>query len=334
MAVLKTENLKAYYELDNFGTKQVVKAVDDVSIELVENEIYGIAGESGCGKTTIIKTIFGMIEPPLSVVGGKVLYKFNGKLTDIFSLNEEERRRLKWEFVSYIPQGSMSVLNPVAKIIDSFWDFIKAHKMNINKKEIEASIAEYLEALGLPSKILIAYPHQLSGGMRQRVTIALATILKPRVIIADEPTTALDVIAQRSVIQLLKEIQTSQKNTIVLVTHDMAVHANIASRIAIMYAGKIVEEGRVEDIFENALHPYSTYMIRSLPKVGDKSYKVSAPGLPPSLINPPKGCRFHPRCERVMERCRVHIPKLVSKNNEHRVACFLYSEEAEHDEIK
>jgi len=334
MSVLKTEKLKSYYELDNFGTKQVVRAVDDVSIELAENEIYGIAGESGCGKTTIIKTMFGMIEPPLRVVGGKVLYKFNGKLIDIFSLNEEERRKLKWEFVSYIPQGSMSVLNPVAKIIDSFWDFIRAHKTNINKKEIEASIAEYLDALGLPSKILIAYPHQLSGGMRQRVTIALATILKPRVIIADEPTTALDVIAQRSVIQLLKEIQTSQKNTIVMVTHDMAVHANIASRIAIMYAGKIVEEGRVEDIFENALHPYSTYMIRSLPKVGDKSYKVSAPGLPPSLVNPPKGCRFHPRCERVMERCKIHIPNLVNINNEHRVACFLYSEEAEHDEIK
>jgi peptide/nickel transport system ATP-binding protein len=301
---------------------------------LAENEIYGIAGESGCGKTTIIKTIFGMIEPPLRVVDGKVQYKFNGKLIDIFSLSEEDRRKLKWEFVSYIPQGSMSVLNPVVKIIDSFWDFIKAHKTGINKKEIEDSIGEYLNAVGLPSKILIAYPHQLSGGMRQRVTIALATILKPRVIIADEPSTALDVIAQRSVIQLLKDIQTSQKNTIVMVTHDMAVHANIAKRIAIMYAGKIVEEGKVEDIFEDTRHPYSVYMIKSLPKVGDKSYRVSAPGLPPSLVNPPKGCRFHPRCERAMERCRVHTPKLMNIKNEHRVACFLYSEEAEHDAIK
>jgi peptide/nickel transport system ATP-binding protein len=326
--------LKSYYELDNFGIKQVVKAVDDVSIELHENEIYGIAGESGCGKTTIIKTIFGMIEPPLRVIEGKVLYKFNGKLIDIFCLSEEDRRKLKWEYVSYIPQGSMNVLNPVAKIIDSFWDFIKAHKTNINRKEIEASIAEYLDALGLPSKILIAYPHQLSGGMRQRVTIALATILKPRVIIADEPSTALDVIAQRSVIQLLKDIQTSQKNTIIMVTHDMAVHANIAKRMAIMYAGKIVEEGKVEDIFNDAKHPYSAYMIKSLPKVGDKSYKLSAPGLPPSLVNPPKGCRFHPRCELVMERCKVDVPKLVNVKNGHRVACFSYSEEAEHDENK
>jgi peptide/nickel transport system ATP-binding protein len=329
MSILKAENLKSFYILDILGTKQSVMAVNGVNLEIKENEIYGIAGESGCGKTTLIKTLYGMIEPPLNVIDGGVFYNIDGKFINIFSLSEEELRNIRWEYVSYIPQGSMSVLNPVSKISDSFWDFIKAHSNYKDRVEIEDSIKEHLNAVGLPLEILNAYPHQLSGGMRQRVTIALATILKPKIIIADEPSTALDVVAQRGVIQLLKNIQQSQKNTIILVTHDMGVHANISDRIAMMYAGKIIEEAKTEEIFENPLHPYTKYLISSLPKIGDKSYKVSAPGSPPSLINPPTGCKFHPRCDNFKPECKLKEPKLIEVSKGHKVACLLYSKEME-----
>jgi peptide/nickel transport system ATP-binding protein len=183
--------------------------------------------------------------------------------------------------------------------------------------------------LGLPSKILNAYPHQLSGGMRQRVIVALATFLNPKILIADEPTTALDVVAQRSVLQLLKSIQSLLNNTIILVTHDMGVHATISDRIGIMYAGNIIEEAETEELYENPLHPYTQYLIKSLPKIGDKSYKVSAPGTPPSLANPPSGCKFHPRCNYSMKECTENVPKFVEVKQNHKVACFLYSKEVD-----
>jgi len=329
LTTLKTEKLKSYYILEVLGKKQYVKAVDGVEMEIKEDEIYGIAGESGCGKTTLLKTLFGMVEPPLNVMEGKVYYKINEKFVDVFSLEKEEMRKICWEYISYIPQGSMSVLNPVAKIIKSFEDFIKAHKKVKSKEEIRKPVEEHLTALGLPTKVLDSYPHQLSGGMRQRVTIALATVMQPKIIIADEPTTALDVVVQRGVIQLLKDIQSKQKNTIILVTHDMGVHANIADRIGIMYAGKIIEEASTREIFENSKHPYTKYLIGSLPKMGDKSYKVSAPGSPPSLVSPPNGCRFHPRCDKAMKECEEKIPKLIEIKPGHKVACFLYSKEME-----
>jgi len=317
MEILKAENLRAYYLLDIGGELKSVRAVDGVDITIKENEIYGIAGESGCGKSTLIKTLYGMVEPPLNVIEGRVYYKINGELKDIFSLNGE-LGKIRWKYISYIPQGSMSVLNPVARIIDSFWDFIGSHEDISDRVRWKKHIEDYLTLLGLPTKILDAYPHQLSGGMRQRVTIA-----------ADEPSTALDVVAQRAVIQLLKDIQKNLKNTIILVTHDMGVHASISDRIAIMYAGKIVEEAPTEVIFESPKHPYTKYLIGALPKIGDKSYKISAPGAPPSLLNPPKGCRFHPRCSYATEECREFVPRLVDIDTNHRVACFLYSKERE-----
>lgn len=328
MEILKAENLKAYYLLDIGGKLHSVRAVDNINVSIKEDEIYGIAGESGCGKSTLIKTLYGMVEPPLNVVDGKVYYRIDNEYKNIFSMNGS-LESIRWNYISYIPQGSMSVLNPVVKIIESFWDFIGSHVDISDKSTWRKNIEEHFALLGLPTKVLDAYPHQLSGGMRQRVTIALATILNPKIIVADEPSTALDVVAQRAVIQLLKEIQKSLKNTIILVTHDMGVHASISDRIAIMYAGKIVEEAPTSEIFENPLHPYTKYLIGALPKIGDKSYKVSAPGAPPSLINPPSGCRFHPRCSQAMEECKVNIPELINVNSEHRVACFLYSKERE-----
>ena len=326
MSVLNTEGLKAYYIIDVLGEKRYVRAVDDVDLEIRENEIYGIAGESGCGKTTLIKTLFGMVEPPLNVMDGKVKYKMNAEYADIFAMDNKRMREIRWEYISYIPQGSMSVLNPVQKVRYSFEHFIKAHRRIRNKEEeFIKPVERHLQALGLPVQILDSYPHQLSGGMRQRVTVALATVLQPKIIIADEPTTALDVVMQRGVIQLLKDVQSSLKNTIIMVTHDMGIHANIADRIGIMYAGKMIEEASTEEIFGNPLHPYTHYQIGSLPKIGDKSYKTSAPGAPPSLINPPEGCRFYPRCDRATDECKAAIPKLVELEPGHKAACFLYS---------
>ena len=326
--ILKTENLKSYYIFETPTEKKEVKAVNDVSIDIEEDKIYGVAGESGCGKSTFLKTVCGLAEPPLRIVGGTIYYLVNGKYVDITKLSQEEYRKLRWEYISYIPQGSMSALNPIIRVKESFKDFVTAHKkIKDEQKDFEEPLRKHLNALGLPMRVLKSYPHQLSGGMRQRVTIALATILNPRIILADEPTTALDVVAQRAVIQLLKDIQSLQKNTIILVTHDMAVHANIADRMLIMYAGVFVEEADTEELFENPLHPYTKFLIGSLPKMGDKSYKVSAPGSPPSLANLPQGCPFHPRCPYVMDICKNERPALVETKPSHKVSCFLNSKE-------
>lgn len=327
MAVVKVEKVKAYYVTGIYGIKRTIKAIEDISLEINKNEILGIAGESGCGKTTLIKVLFGMIKPPLTVLGGKVVYNLGDENADILSMPSDQLTKLRWKEVSYIPQGSMSVLNPVRRIKKTFQDFIGTHRRMEKKEDFEILVRNYLRDLGLPLGVLASYPHQLSGGMRQRVTVALATILKPRIIFADEPSTALDVVVQRGVIQLLKRIQKEQKSTLVLVTHDMAVHANIADRIAIMYAGKIIEEARTSVIFKGSLHPYTKYLIDSLPRIGDKGYRVSVPGTPPPLSNPPKGCRFHPRCPNTREMCKEKIPLLVDVGDGHKVACSCISDE-------
>ena len=331
MGVVNAEQLKAYYITQIFGTQRTLRAVDDVSLDIRENEILGIAGESGCGKTTLMKALLGMVKPPLTITGGGVSYNFGDGIMDAASLRPEDITNVRWKKISYIPQGSMSVLNPVRKLKKIFQDFIKAHYNFSNNREFNTLVNTHLSALGLPLAVLKAYPHQLSGGMRQRVTIALATILNPRVIFADEPTTALDVVVQRGVIQLLKDIQTEHQNTIVIVTHDMAVHANLTNRVAIMYAGQIVEEGNTRDIFKQPLHCYSQYLIGSLPRIGDKSYRVSAPGSPPLLTDPPEGCRFQERCPEAFSRCCEESPPLVDFGNGHKVACFKAFKEMGYD---
>ena len=324
--ILRTEALKAYYVLDLYGKQKTVQAVNEVDLDIKENEIYGIAGESGCGKTTLLKTLAAAIEPPLRIVSGRVIYRIAGVDVDVATLSQEDIRKLRLEYISYVPQGSMSVLNPVARIRDTYRDFIESH-VNVNSKADVLEIARnHLIELGLPVKILDAYPHQLSGGMRQRVTIALATLLKPRIIIGDEPTTALDVVVQRGVVQLLKEVQRELQNTIILVTHDMGVHANVADRIGIMYAGKIVEEAPTEKIFGEPAHPYAQYLINSLPKFGDKTTRESVPGSPPSLANLPSGCPFHPRCPHVKEICKTEMPGFTQLDKNHKVACWLVGE--------
>ncbi|MCX7795215.1 MAG: ABC transporter ATP-binding protein [bacterium] len=330
--IVTIENLKAYYLMESYGINRRVYAVDEVSFEIFKGEILGIAGESGCGKTTLTKTLLGIIKPPLYIMGGEIRYKTLDGEINILALQEEEIKKLRWKVMSYIPQGSMSVLNPLRKIKDTFQDFVEAHQPEMDKITFNNIIREHLVSLGLPLEVLNLYPHQLSGGMRQRVTIALSTIFKPEVIFADEPTTALDVVVQRGVLQLLQKIQKQAGNTLVIIGHDMSIHARITNRIAIMYAGKIIEIGETKDIYNNPLHPYTRYLIGSLPRIGDKSYKTSIPGTPPSLANPPTGCRFHPRCPDIIDICSKEEPPLVEIKNGHKVACFRVSDGGQDNE--
>lgn len=329
MALLSVENLRAYYRTEIYGISRTVRAVDGVSFELAPNEIYGVAGESSCGKTTLIKVISGTIKPPLKVEAGQVRYQFGLYDVDMLRIEQDElRRNVRWKEISYVMQGSMSVLNPVRRVVTTFEDIVDTHQHITNKKLFLGQIREHVNKLGLPPEVLNLYPHQLSGGMRQRVAIALATVFHPRLIIADEPTTALDVVVQRGVLQMLKDIQAESGNTVLLVTHDMAVHANVTDRVAIMYAGRIVEEAPTQIIFNAPSHPYTQHLIRSLPMIGDRSNKASLGGAPPNLANPPNGCRFHPRCPHAMAICRTEAPEMVKVEGGHRVACHLVEEAA------
>ncbi|MDR2900321.1 MAG: ABC transporter ATP-binding protein [Treponema sp.] len=332
--LLQVNALKAYYTTEMYGISRQVKAIDGVRLDLRKNEIYGIAGESSCGKTTLIKALSGSIRNPLKVYDGTATYNFKYGTTDILKVSPEElQNNIRWKEISYVMQGSMSVLNPVRKIIKTFEDIISTHEKITNHSEFKERVIEHVKKLGLPPDVLKSYPHELSGGMRQRVAIALATVFHPSLIIADEPTTALDVVVQRGVLQLLKEIQAECQNTVMLVTHDMAVHANVADRVGIMYAGRLVEEAPSEVIFRKPVHPYTQHLIHSLPIIGDKTVKSSLEGLPPNLANPPEGCRFHPRCKKAMDICKTQVPLMINFAEDHRVACHLYGKETQEENV-
>jgi peptide/nickel transport system ATP-binding protein len=317
--VLRVENLRAYYQMRYFGIDREVRAVDDITLMIGKDEIYGLAGESSSGKTSFIKTIAAANRPPLNVISGSVRYSFLDR--DIHRLDEASLSAVRWKHISYIMQGSMNVLNPVRRIRHSFMDFAFRH---IGKPlpEFRDVVVGHLARLHLRPDVLDAYPHELSGGMRQRVTIALATICRPEFIIADEPTTALDVVVQKDVLALIREIQREMASSILFVTHDMAVHANTADRLGIMYAGRLVEEGPTRELFARPMHPYTQHLIQSLPRIGDVAQKKALGGTPPNLSAPPPGCRFHPRCPLAMDICRIDTPALTALTPRHRVACF------------
>jgi peptide/nickel transport system ATP-binding protein len=320
--VLRLRDVKAYYETP----RGIVKAVDGVTLDVRENEILGIAGESGCGKSTLLKALYDALEPPLKIVAGKVEAEMKDHTGKTVTLRPGEIRKHWWRFISYIPQGSMSVLNPVVRIEKQFFDAISRKHHLTNKSEIHERIAGYLKELHLPVEVLNSYPHQLSGGMRQRVLVALGTFLHPQIILADEPTTALDVVIQKGILLMLAQVQERMKNSLVIVSHDIGVHYQITHRIAIMYNGKIVEIGPTEPLFNKPLHPYTQMLIQSLPNVGDHKRREGITGRPPSLINPPPGCRFAARCPFVMDICREEMPSLLEVESDHSVACYLHRE--------
>ena len=315
--IVTVKNLKAYYKTNSFGVHRTVKAVDDISFNIKRGESYGIAGESGCGKTTLLKVMMGAHKNPLMIDEGFVKFSFekNEKV-----ITKDKVDPLKWSELSYIPQGSMHVLNPVRKIKSTFHDFLLTNS-KISKSDSYDISRSYIRDLGLSENVLQSYPHQLSGGMRQRVTIALSTILSPEIVFADEPTTALDVVVQKNVITLLNEIQNKRNCTIVLITHDLGVHANFSNVIGILYAGKLVEESDKKSIINNPMHPYTKYLVNSLPTFDSKKSIATIPGRPPALDNPPKGCRFHLRCPIATTQCQKIEPQLVLKKHNHKVAC-------------
>lgn len=300
-----------------------VKAVERVDFTVEKNEIFGIAGESGCGKSTLLKVMYDLISYPLEITEGSVQIHSKDQNGVATTLPNGKIHQSWWKVISYVPQGAMHVMNPVTRIRNQFFDAISKYHDKENKKELEAEIARYLKELELPPEVLKAYPHQLSGGMRQRVLIALATFLNPEIVLADEPTTALDVVVQRGILTMLSKVQKKLKNSMVIVSHDMGVHYQITNRMGIMYAGQMIEIGPTEQIFNNPQHPYTKMLINALPKVGDNSQKEGIPGRPPSLKNPPAGCRFAARCPLVEQRCRTLEPAPVSVGDRHVASCHL-----------
>lgn len=317
--ILEVKGLKAYYQMNYFGVQREVRAVDDVTMTISRGEIYGIAGESSSGKSSLIKTIAGAIRPPLRVVEGSVKFDFGGKTLDVYR-DPARMKAARWQHLSYIMQGSMNVLNPVRKVKHAFHDFAYKH-MSLGETDFRQRLVSHLERIGLDPRVLNSYPHQLSGGMRQRLTIALATVCEPEFIIADEPTTALDVLVQQDVLALIKDVQRRMGSSIIFVTHDMTVHAAIADRIGIVYAGRLVEEGPTLEVFRQPQHPYTAHLIASLPRIGDLRKRKALPGKPPNLSEPPSGCRFHPRCPLAIDICKTENPPLETRGTG-RVACW------------
>jgi oligopeptide/dipeptide ABC transporter ATP-binding protein len=298
-----------------------VKAVNGVSFFLRPGERLGLVGESGSGKTTTALSLMRLIQEPAVIEGGQVL--LDGK--DLLSLSEEQMREARSADIALIPQGAMNSLNPVMKVGEQLRDTIRAHIDGDSASKIDARIIDVLEWVELRPQVMEAYPHELSGGMKQRVCIAMGILLSPKVIIADEPTSALDVVVQRQVMETLGRVQKDLGAAVILVGHDMGLMAQFVDRVGVMYGGKLVEVGPVRDIFKDPLHPYTQLLIGSLHTLQSKELFKGIPGLTPSLLAPPPGCMFHPRCPKAMQHCSVQIPALVEIKPERWVSCHLYN---------
>jgi len=318
MPVLEVKNLKTYY----YTLRGVVKAVDDVSFTLEEGEVLGIAGESGCGKSTLAWALMGLVPSPGKIAGGTI----NLDGIEITKLSEDElRKKVRWKKISMIFQGAMNALNPVYSIENQLTEPLMIHA-GLTKNEAREQVAKLLEAVGLDATIMRRYPHELSGGQKQRVVIAMALLLNPKLMIADEPTTALDVIVQAQIMNLFKQIKEKYKVAMIFITHDLSLIAEIADKVAIMYAGKIIEIGTSEQIFLNPQHPYTQGLLKSIPRIRSKEKISWIPGVPPDLVRPPPGCRFYPRCPYAMDKCRKIEPTLIEVEPQHFVACHLMGE--------
>jgi len=315
--VLKVENLKINF----FTRKGIVYAVDDISLTLKKGETLGLVGESGCGKTTTVLGLMKMVPTPGEIIGGRIL--IDGK--DIIPLSENEmRKKVRWEKISMVFQGAMNCLTPVYTIEKQMMETIQEHK-NIDRLQAKKCIINYLNLVGLPKDIIRRYPHELSGGMKQRIVIATALFLEPKIVICDEPTTALDVVVQAQIINLIKRLKKKLGLSVIFITHDLATEAEVADRLLVMYAGKLVEIGTSEQIYGKGgpIHPYTEKLLKATPRLHEKVEELSfIPGTPPDLVDPPSGCRFHPRCSEAMERCKKNEPPLIEVEPEHRIACW------------
>jgi peptide/nickel transport system ATP-binding protein len=314
--VLQVEKLRVHYATP-LGD---VIAVNGVDLKVFEGETIGLVGESGCGKSTLAMSILRLVQPPGRIVSGRV--QIHG--TDLMALSEEELRQVRWNQIALIPQGAMNSLNPVMRLKDQIAEAIETHQVQRSPQELKDRILRLLAMVGLPGRVYNMYPHELSGGMKQRVCIAMAIALTPSVIIADEPTSALDVVVQRIVAQTLLDVKRTLGVSMILIGHDMGLMAQLVDRIAVMYAGNIVEIAPVKAIFAEPLHPYTQLLLASIPSVKERKPLVVTEGLTHDLRRPPPGCIFQLRCSFVMDMCREVVPPLRELRPNHFVACHLY----------
>lgn len=318
-ALLAVHNLQTYFSTDAGDAR----AVDGVSFDIAAGETLALVGESGCGKSVTALSILRLIpDPPGRIVGGAIT--MGG--TDLLTLRESEMRQIRGNRISMIFQEPMTSLNPVFRIGKQIEAVIRLHR-GVSSAEARARSIQLLDKVGIPSpeERIDDYPHQMSGGMRQRVMIAMALACEPRLLIADEPTTALDVTIQAQILDLLRTLQAENGMSILLITHDLGIVAETAHRVAIMYAGKIVEEAPVAELFANPKHPYTLGLFASLPKIGGPRERLQTiPGQVPAATHFPEGCRFHPRCAQCMDICKTRVPDHFTVGNHHRAACWLY----------
>lgn len=314
--LLTIENLKVYY----YTGRGIVRAVDDVSLAINRREMVGLVGESGSGKSTLGYAIVRLLPPQGKIVSGKIV--LDGK--NLLKLSSSEMRKVRGKEIGMVFQDPLTSLDPLQKVGDQIVETILEH-VNISKKEAYDMAAKALMEVGLPPDRLDSYPHQLSGGQRQRVMIALATVLKPKLIIADEPTTALDVIVQDRIMELLASLKEELNTSIILITHDISLAAERADKIAVMYAGHLYEYAPSDEIVSKPLHPYTQGLIQSIPDVFVRKEIKEIKGNPPDLANPPSGCRFHPRCPYAIEKCMRKEPPTVRINENRYVKCWLYA---------
>jgi oligopeptide/dipeptide ABC transporter ATP-binding protein len=314
--ILEIENLKVHFPI-HIGT---VHAVEDVTLNLKEGEVMGLVGESGCGKSTLGFSILRLLRPPGMLAGGQIRYHGD----DIVQMSEKEILSLRGKRIAMIFQDPLTSLNPLYSIGEQFVETILTHESGVSKRKALERAGDMLRRLGIAPERLKEYPHQMSGGMRQRIMIGMALVLNPDLLIADEPTTALDVIVEAQFLDLLNELRAQFNLTILLISHNLGIVAQMADRITVMYGGRLAESGVAEAVFEKPLHPYTQGLLASIPNIKlDQPKLHTMPGAPPDLVDPPAGCVFHPRCPHVMDKCRQESPRGF-KHDDHLTACWLY----------
>jgi len=318
--ILSVRNLSTWFYME----EGVVKAVNDVNFDLHENEVVGIVGETGSGKSVTVRSIMRLIHKPGKIVSGKIIYRGRGKEEDILSLPDDEMTKIRGKEISMVFQDPLTSLNPLYTIGDQLMETIIQHQ-NVDRKTAWEIGVEMLKKVQIPEaeKRMMAYPFEFSGGMRQRAVIAIALSCNPKVLIADEPTTALDVTIQAQILDLMRDLQKEFKTGMLFITHDLGVIASMADRIIVMYGGRQMEVASAEDIFYNPLHPYTHMLLRAIPRLDKKQDKLEAiPGQPPRMIEVPDVCPFAPRCPRRLDKCSKELPELAEMEPGHYVRCF------------